>query len=152
VDSSTLLPEYKGVGMLRGLPNSDAAPTTRTYLADAEDAEKILVAARAYRERAGTLCGMAAGESAEVARRDVPHDAESVFYAGRAWISWQRLAARLADAVPAAYADVTAEAVSAELRAAGVASVNGKQDGQVLKGAKLTDIREAIHRRELTGR
>ena len=32
LDSSTLLPEYKGVGILRGA--SDASPTVRTFLAD----------------------------------------------------------------------------------------------------------------------
>ena len=37
LDSSTLLPQYKGVGILRGA--TDASPTVRTYLADGQDAE-----------------------------------------------------------------------------------------------------------------
>src|SRR4051794_31199488 len=76
-DSSTLLAAYQGVGILRGA--SDATPTVRTYLADGEDAEKILLAARALRDRAGTLTGMAAG--ADVARqaRDVLADVLRVF-------------------------------------------------------------------------
>ena len=55
LDTSTLLPQYKGVGILRGA--SDASPTVRTYLADGQDAERILTAARTIRERAGTLSG-----------------------------------------------------------------------------------------------
>src|SRR5258708_35337717 len=52
LDTSTLMPQYKGVGILRGA--SDTSPTVLTYLADGQDAEKILIAASALRERAGT--------------------------------------------------------------------------------------------------
>ena len=58
LDSSVLLPQYKGVGILRGA--TDGSPTVRTFLADGQDAERILTAARALRERAGKLSGMAA--------------------------------------------------------------------------------------------
>lgn len=147
-DSSTLLPEYKGVGILRGA--SDATPTTRTYLADGQDAERILLAARAYRERAGTLSGMAAGEDVARQARDVLADVRGVYYAGEAWISWQQLAARLAEQLPEAYAATTAEAISAQVRAYGIPSVNGKHAGQVLKGAKLAEVTQAIERRAIT--
>src|SRR5215211_8430374 len=76
-DSSQLLPEYKGVGILRGA--SDATPTVRTYLADAEDAERILTYARSLREKAGTLTGQAAGESLAREIRDVLADVLAVF-------------------------------------------------------------------------
>ena len=59
--TSLLLPGYKGVGILRGA--SDASPTVRGYLADGQDAERILVAARQVRERAGTLSGMRPGSA-----------------------------------------------------------------------------------------
>jgi len=59
LDTSALLPQYKGVGILRGA--TDASPTVRTYLADGRDAERILLAARGLRERAGTLSGTALG-------------------------------------------------------------------------------------------
>ena len=52
--------EFLGVGYLYGA--ADHTPTVRTYLADAEDTEKIVAAARVLRERAGTLTGFAAGE------------------------------------------------------------------------------------------
>ncbi len=118
----------------------------RTFLADHDDAEKILIAARAHRERCGTLTGQAVGE--EIARevRDVLADAYSVFN-GSTRLPWQILAGRLVEHAPEHYADITADAISAQLRALGVPSVNVKWDGQVLKGAKADDIRAAMSRR-----
>lgn len=142
--------DYRGIGILYDSPVGNA--TVRTYLADGQDAEKILLAARAVRERTGTLDGMAAGE--EVARdlRDVLRDVRSVFYAGEAWVSWPQIAARLAEQMPEHYVDMTAETASAQVRALKVPSVDGrdKADGnRVVKGAKLKDIDAAMKRREL---
>jgi len=140
--------EYRGVGYLYG--QSDNTPTVRTFLADHTDAEKILVAARAHRERVGTLTGEAAGE--EIARevRDVLADAHAVFGAsGR--LPWQILAGRMVEAASEHYGDLTADAISAQLRALGVSSVNVKWDGSVLKGAKVDDIQAARARRDTTG-
>jgi S-DNA-T family DNA segregation ATPase FtsK/SpoIIIE len=147
-DSSTLLPTYKGVGILRGA--SDHTATVRTYLADAADAEKILRAARALREHAGTLTGHAAGQAMAREVRDVLADVRTVFD-GETFAAWQALAARLADRIPEHYAEVTADAISAQLRALGVPSVNGKRDGVVLKGAKADAVAAAIARRQATG-
>jgi S-DNA-T family DNA segregation ATPase FtsK/SpoIIIE len=150
-DSSTLLPEHKGVGILRGA--SERTPTVRTYLADGQDAEQILIRARALRERAGTLQGMAAGQSAQVQRRDFLADVYETYVDGEAWQSWQLVASRLAERWPDAYAEITAEAVSAQVRAFGVESRNGKtRDGQVLKGPKRAEVELAIERRSLGGR
>jgi hypothetical protein len=85
-DSSTLLPTYKGVGILRGA--ADATPTVRTYLADQEDAEKILTAARALRQRAGTLSGVAAGETLARKVRDVLADVKAVFAVDERGLQW----------------------------------------------------------------
>ena len=142
--------DYRGIGILYDSPVGNA--TVRTYLADGQDAEKILLAARAVRERTGTLDGMAAGE--EVARnlRDVLRDVRDVFYAGEAWLSWPQIAARLAEQMPEHYVDMTAEAASAQIRALKVPSVDGrdKADGnRVVKGAKAKDIDVAMKRREL---
>jgi S-DNA-T family DNA segregation ATPase FtsK/SpoIIIE len=149
-DSSTLLPEYKGVGILRGA--SDATPTVRTYLADAQDAEKILHAARALRERAGTLTGMAAGEDVARQLRDVLADARSVFRAGEAWVSWPQLAARLVEQIPEHYAGTTSEAISATLRGLKVDSVDGRDKSagnRVVKGAKLASVDAALKRKAI---
>lgn len=147
LDASTLTPDYKGVGILRGA--SDASPTVRTFLADGQDAERILVAARALRERAGTLSGMAAGEDVARAARDVLADMRGAYFAGEAFVSWQQLAGRLAEQLPEHYAGTSPEAISAQARAHGVPSVNGKVRGQVLKGARLDAVAEAISRRQI---
>lgn len=137
--------EYLGVGYLYGL--TDHTPTVRTYLADHEDAEKILRAARALRERAGTLSGHAAGETIAREVRDVLADVNAVFHPAETGAPWQHLAARLAERIPEHYAEITPDALSAQLRALGVPSDNIKRDGQVLKGAKADTVHAAINRR-----
>src|SRR5215475_6389361 len=147
-DSSTLLPQYKGVGILRGA--TDATPTVRTYLADQEDAEKILIAARTLREQAGTLTGQAAGQPMIRASRDVLTDVHTIM-TGETGLHWQTIAERLATRVPEHYAEVTAETISAQLRALGVPSVGVKRDGINLKGARTDAVETAMTRRAITG-
>ncbi|MET7868004.1 cell division protein FtsK [Micromonospora taraxaci] len=148
-DSSLLLPTYKGVGILRGA--SDETPTVRTFLADAEDAEKILIAARRIREQAGTLTGMAAGEDMTREARDVLADVIRVWsYVGRQGVQWPRLAELLAEHMPEQYAGETPESISALVRAEGVPSVDVKVDGVALKGCRRREIDEAIERRAIT--
>ncbi|GAA1005469.1 cell division protein FtsK [Acrocarpospora pleiomorpha] len=137
--------EYRGVGYLYGA--ADDTPTVRTYLADAADAEKILTAARALRERAGTLTGYAAGQTVIREIRDVLADALSVYHSD-AGLPWTQLAARLAERIPEHYADLAPEAISAQLRALGVPSVDVKHEGKALKGAKKSAIAAAINRRD----
>jgi DNA segregation ATPase FtsK/SpoIIIE, S-DNA-T family len=141
--------EYRGVGYLYG--QSDMTPTVRTFLADHGDAERILTAARAQRERLGTLTGEAAGEEIERQVRDVLADVRTAFGADTR-LPWQILAARMAESMSEHYADLTAEAISAQLRGLGVPSVNLKWDGQVLKGARATDVAAAATRRDTTGK
>jgi len=148
LDSSTLTGEHKGVGILRGA--SDANPTVRTYLADTEDTAHILTIARRLREQAGTLSGQAAGHIAHRDERDVVADALSVF-ADAPGLHWTELAARLATAYPETYRDLTADAISAQLRAVGIPSVGVRRDGQVLKGARADAVREAHRRRAADG-
>jgi DNA segregation ATPase FtsK/SpoIIIE, S-DNA-T family len=142
LDSSTLLPMYKGVGILRGA--SDASPTVRTYLADGQDAERILTAARALRQRAGTLSGMALGE-AEPAAMDVLQDVMMVIGSDPA-LHWAVLAERLAARFPDRWADAGGEAVSAQVRKLGVPSVDVKMSGVTLKGCRRGDVQAAVSR------
>jgi S-DNA-T family DNA segregation ATPase FtsK/SpoIIIE len=144
-DSSTLLPTYKGVGILRGA--SDETPTVRTYLADHEDAEKILLAARGLRERAGTLSGMAIGQVVAKEARDVLADVRSVFAAGEPGLHWEHIATRLAEQLPEHYADISPDAISAQIRDLGVPSVVVKVAGVGLRGARLDAIDTAIRAR-----
>ena len=102
LDTSTLLPEYKGVGILRGA--TDRSPTVRTYLADGRDAEKILLAARSLRTAAGTLSGMAAGLEVDRDDRDVLGDVLKAL-ANDTGLQWQILAARLASQFPDRWGD-----------------------------------------------
>jgi len=144
--------EYLGVGYLYGL--TDETPTVRCHLANHADAEKILHAARALRERAGTLSGMAAGEDVARQARDVLADARAVFHAGEARISWPELAARLRERMPEHYADITADAISAQLRALGVPSKNVRDPSHFAKGVGAgfdrAALDAAITRREIT--
>ncbi|MEU8050024.1 cell division protein FtsK [Micromonospora haikouensis] len=141
-DSSTLLPTYKGVGILRGA--TDATPTVRTYLADQEDAEKILLAARKLREAAGTLTGMAAGEDIGRESRDVLADVAGVFQGKEPGLHWKVIAARLGEQMPEHYADATDESISAQCRAIGVPSVSVNMRGSVGRGARKVDIDRLI--------
>jgi DNA segregation ATPase FtsK/SpoIIIE, S-DNA-T family len=143
LDTSTLLPQYKGVGILRGA--TDASPTVRTYLADGRDAEKILTAARALRDRAGTLSGMALGE-AEATSRDVLADVLAVLGSDTG-AQWPALAERLAGRFPDRWADVTGDALSAQLRSLGIPSVDVKTGGQARKGCRRADVETAARSR-----
>ena len=140
LDTSTLLPGYRGVGILRGA--SDASPTVRTYLADGGDAERILLAARQLRERAGTLSGMAAGLEVATEDRDVLADVLQVF-GTEAGLHWAVLAERLNVQFPDRWAETTAEAVSAECRARGVSGVQVKMFGQNRQGCRRVDVERA---------
>jgi hypothetical protein len=131
---------YRGVGILYGLV--DEAPTVRTYLADGEDAEAICQAARAHRERLGTVTGDAAGDEYTVTRRDVLADALAVFE-GDDRLQWGELAERLAGQFPDRWAGVTADAISAQVRDLGVPPAQAKRGGVNRQGCKRSDVAAA---------
>ena len=84
--------------------------------------------------------------------RDVLADVIRVFsYVNRPGLHWVRLAELLAERRPELYAGISQEAISAQLRAEGVESVNVTVDGTTLKGCRRTAVEEAIQRRALTG-
>jgi hypothetical protein len=141
LDSSTLLPQYKGVGILRGA--TDASPVTRTHLADADDAERILTAARTLREAAGTLSGMALAEDAAPAAVSIAADVLACMPPAMPGVHWETLAGLLAARFPGRHRDATAESVSAMCRAAGIPSVDVKQLGRTLKGCRRADVQKA---------
>ena len=74
-----------------------------------------------------------------------------VYQAGEAWISWQRLAARLSEELPEAYADLTPEAISAQVRALGPAPKKGRDGDASLWGIPRAEVEQAIKRREIEG-
>jgi hypothetical protein len=143
LDTSTLLPQYKGVGILRGA--TDASPTVRTYLADGQDAERILTAARAIRQRAGTLSGMALGDGVqEPEAASILADVLAVLAVPG--IHWEPLAGLLRVRFPERHAGATAESVSALVRSAGVPSVDVKYLGRTAKGCRRRDVETAARR------
>jgi S-DNA-T family DNA segregation ATPase FtsK/SpoIIIE len=144
LDTSTLLPQYKGVGILKGA--TDASPTVRTYLADGQDAERILVAARALREHAGTLSGMALGEDTAPDVMNVLADVLMAFEPGEPGLHWAVLAGRLAARFPDRWAGASGDAASARVRKLGVPSVDVKMSGVTVKGCRKADVQEVVAR------
>jgi hypothetical protein len=88
--------------------------------------------------------------AAAPARRSLLADVRDVI-SDETWMSWQQIAARLAEQLPDHYPALTASAVSRQMRACGVPSVDFNRHGRVLKGAKTTAVEQAI-RREQEGR
>jgi S-DNA-T family DNA segregation ATPase FtsK/SpoIIIE len=150
-DGSNGTKDYRGIGILYGA--SDVTPVVRTFMADHADAEKILIAARARRERLGLLSGVSAGEETHKEYRDVMADARSVFYAGEAKISWPELAERMAREIPEHYAEITADAISAQLRHLGVKAKSVRDAKHFEKGVgqgfELIALDDAIAKRAL---
>lgn len=128
-----------GLGYLIG---EDPAQVCRTYFLDVADAKAVTVRARSARERAGTLTGVAIGEDTSEPARDPLADAAAVFNGVRS-LHWTALAERLADRWPDRYGGATAESVSGELRALGVASVTVSAGGVKARGARLAAIEAA---------
>jgi S-DNA-T family DNA segregation ATPase FtsK/SpoIIIE len=81
-------------------------------------------------------------------------DARSVFVAGEMRISWPELAGRMAELMPQHYADLTPEAVSAQLRNLGVVSKMVADrthfDSGKGRGFDLESLDAAIARRQVT--
>lgn len=135
---------YRGVGILYGA--SDETPTVRTHLADGQDAEVILLAARALREKHGTLTGDAADEDMAAPERDVLADVLAVFGTDNG-LHWGVLAERLEAAYPGRWGGITAEAVSAQVRSLGVPGADVRypstRTGKVRAGCRRSDA-EAV--------
>jgi DNA segregation ATPase FtsK/SpoIIIE, S-DNA-T family len=108
-----------------------------SYL-DMHAAERVAVRARQLREAAGTLSGAALGLPDDAAR-NLLADLAAVF-AGDTGMQWPEAAARLAQRFPDRYADLAAEALSADARALGVPSVDVKAGGRALKGCRAANV------------
>jgi DNA segregation ATPase FtsK/SpoIIIE, S-DNA-T family len=142
IRATTFRPEVDaGLGYLAG---ASASPqVTRTYYLDMAATEKAAARARALREAAGTLSGVALGQDNAVPQRDVLADAAEVL-AGATGMHWQALADRLADRFPERWAEATGDAVRAELGARGVSSVVVVMDGQRARGCRAADVEKAM--------
>jgi S-DNA-T family DNA segregation ATPase FtsK/SpoIIIE len=142
IRATTFRPEVDaGLGYLVGA--SAQAQVTRTYYLDMAATEKIAARARAIRERAGTLSGVALGDESGPAERDVLADVLAVL-AGTSGLHWQQLADRLADRYPDRWADTSGEAVRAECATRGVPSKVVAVDGQRARGCRTADAEAAV--------
>jgi DNA segregation ATPase FtsK/SpoIIIE, S-DNA-T family len=146
--------EYRGIGILYDSPIDNC--TVRTFLADGQDTERILKAARRHREKAGTLDGMAAGEELPAQPRDPLADTLDVFGPSEDWASWRDLATRLAEQLPDQYAKETGSSLGAMLRGLklGIADVSGRVEptedipSGVTTGPKRAALARALARRD----
>ena len=129
-----------GLGYLVGA--SAQAQVVRTYYLDQHATGQVAKRARALREHAGTLSGVALGEDGQAPQRDVLADAAEVL-AGANGMHWQALADRLAERFPERWADASGEAVRAELGARGVPSVVVVMDGTRARGCRAADVDKA---------
>jgi DNA segregation ATPase FtsK/SpoIIIE, S-DNA-T family len=129
-----------GLGYLKG--EASVPQVVRTYYLNGADTERVAKRARALREAAGTLSGVAAGEDDGTPRRDVLADILAVFGPGPA-AHWTELAERLAARFPGRWDGTTADAVSAECRAEGVRSVVVTAGGTRARGCRRDAVEAA---------
>jgi S-DNA-T family DNA segregation ATPase FtsK/SpoIIIE len=108
LDASRFLPTHKGVGILRGTDNGELADqggrTVHAYVMDLVEFSAVCKRARALRDGAGTLTGVAAGEEAEVLSDQFLHHVNQAFR-GEPKAHSDVLCARLAEDYPGLYAD-----------------------------------------------
>ncbi len=136
--------KFRGVCIFRDHPDIDETLTVRSYLADGEDAERIMIAARRLREAAGTLSGDAADEDLTVPSRDALADVLDMFRAGDTALHWTELAERLADSLPERWADVTPTAITAQMRDLGVPSVPVTRFRESSRGCRKEHVERAM--------
>jgi DNA segregation ATPase FtsK/SpoIIIE, S-DNA-T family len=125
-----------GIGYLLGA--GPAPQVVRTFYLDMHAAERVAIRARALREAAGTITGHAAEQDGDTPR-DVLTDVLAIFGTD-AGLQWGDVAARLASRFPARWDGATGDAISAECRALGVASVTVRARGATAKGCKRADV------------
>ena len=141
IRATTFRPEVDaGIGYLVGA--SSHPQVVRTYYLDMPAAERVAKRARALREAAGTLSGVALGQDDATPQRDVLADAAEAL-AGVAGMHWQPLADQLARRFPERWAEATGDAVRAELGARGVPSVVVVMDGARARGCRAADVDKA---------
>jgi DNA segregation ATPase FtsK/SpoIIIE, S-DNA-T family len=114
----------------------------RAYYPDGKELAVLLERIAALRSNGGPVTVVD-----DQQRRNIIADVLAVLNTGEAGAHWEVIAERLAD-LDAAYYGVTAEVVSARIRAEGVESVDVKMRGQrtARKGARRADLQSALHR------
>lgn len=115
-----------GLGWLRGTGDPQAV---WTYYLNLPATARVCARARAMRQSAGVLSGYALGEEEDAPPRDFLADVLSVFGADdKLWSA--TIAERLSQNLAGTYADITATAVSSQLRALKVTVKNVRETGR----------------------
>ena len=115
----------------------------RTFYLNLPDTERVAKRARALREAAGTLSGVALGQDDADAAARRPGRRRPRSSPGASGMHWQALADRLAERFPERWAEASGDAVRAELGARGVPSVVVVMDGQRARGCRAADVDKA---------
>ena len=110
----------------------------RGYGFDLPQSKVIAARARTMRQAAGRLTGYALGEDADVEVRSIAEDVLTVFRDDPK-LYLTTIAARLAESIPGAYADITPEAVRSQLANLGAAPKRVREPG----GAPLAGFERA---------
>ena len=135
-----------GLGYLMG--ERERPQVVRTYYLNMPATERVAKRARALREAAGTLSGVALGEDDAAPQRDVLADVRRGRSAAPAACTGSALADRLAERFPERWAEATGDAVRAELGARGVPSVvvvDGRRRGPAAAAPPTSTRRRAAH-------
>lgn len=129
-----------GWGVTDGMAGTYRGPA-RAYYPDDKQLAAMLARIAALRGTGGNTT-----TSDDAPLRDIVADALAVLADGEAGAWWEVLAARLADLDPT-YRGITAEVVSARIRAAGIESVDVKMRGHRTgrKGARRADLITALN-------
>jgi S-DNA-T family DNA segregation ATPase FtsK/SpoIIIE len=114
--------------------------TARAAYLDRAAVEKICARALALRGGASDAVDLPPA-------RDILADLHAVWVAGERGQHWDTLAGRLADRFPDAYPTLTAEALSALVRALGIESRNVKAGGATRRGISHADLSAALAQR-----
>jgi S-DNA-T family DNA segregation ATPase FtsK/SpoIIIE len=144
--STTFRPKIDaGLGYFKG--ETGVPRVVRTYYLNDADTDRAAKRARAAREAAGTLSGVALGEDGSSPHRDVLADVRDAF-GGEIKMHWQPLAGRLASRYPDRYAGLTGDTLSQQCRDLGVPSVDVRWDGAVRKGCRRADVEKVMDREQ----
>lgn len=143
INATLLALSDKGCGWAVGF--ADEPTVVKTYNVDGPAAERVCELARAARQAAGRLTGHAAGQAEDgEPARSFAADVLAVFAADETKLYSATIAERLAERIPEAYADITAAAVSSQLRALQVPVKNVRQSGgQPGQGCERTAVEVA---------
>lgn len=129
-----------GLGWLKG---DDDPQVVKTYYIDLPATHKVAARARIMRQQAGSLSGFALGEDEAAEQRSFAADVLAVFGADdKLWCS--TIAERLTARIAGAYADITQEAVSSQLRNLGIDVKNVRERGsEPRKGCDRAAVEDA---------